>query len=130
MLQELLTRGELKTLRDAAATEDDRRAIEDYWDRERPMGSAVKPLDQYARPIRVPRLAVEQAGRWSLLEPEELDCFAWNLDECDPALTPRSSSRMFASAVRRPSTSAKRPKVTTAHWSRRLPATCGFASWS
>ena len=89
VLQELLTRDELKTLRDAATTEDDRRAIEDYWDRERPMGSAVKPLDQYARPMRVPRLAVEQAGRWSLLEPEELDCFAWNLDECDPALTPQ-----------------------------------------
>lgn len=75
------------TLRDAVVAEDDRRAIEDYWERERPVGIAVKALDQYAKPIRIPRLTVEQAGRWSLLEPVELDSFAWNLDDCDPALS-------------------------------------------
>jgi type III restriction enzyme len=87
VVDELLTRDEVKTLRDAAATEADRRAIEDYWERERPVGIAAKVLDQYARPVRVPRLVVEQAGRWSLLEPVELDSFAWNLDACDFALT-------------------------------------------
>ncbi len=86
VVDELLTRDEVKTLREAAATEEDRQAIEDFWQRERPMGIAVKPLDQYARPMRVPRLEVEQDGRWSLLEPVELDSFAWNLDKCDPAL--------------------------------------------
>ncbi len=93
---ESLTREEVKTLRDAVTTETDRQAVEDYWERERPMGSAAKPLDQYARPIRVPRLAVEQEGRWSLLEPEELDSFAWSMDECDPAL----SEQDFESDIR------------------------------
>ncbi len=83
----MLTRNEIQTLRDAAAREDDRQAIEDYWERQRPVGIAVKPLDQYARPVRVPQLAVEQAGRWSLLEPVELDRFAWDMDACDSRLS-------------------------------------------
>lgn len=87
VLDEMLTRDEVKSLREAVVGEDDRRAIEDYWERERPVGTALKPLDQYARPIRVPRLTVEQAGRWSLLEPVELDELAWNLDELNPALS-------------------------------------------
>ncbi len=86
VVDESLTRDEVKTLRDAAATEDDRRAIEDFWERDRPIGTAVKSLDEYARPFRLPRLVVEQGGRWSLLEPVELDNFAWNLDQCDFAL--------------------------------------------
>jgi type III restriction enzyme len=87
VLDELLTRDEVKSLRDAAVTEDDRQAIEDYWEQERPVGTALKPLDQYARPMRVPRLTVEQAGRWSLLEPVELDEFTWNLNDLDAGLS-------------------------------------------
>lgn len=60
------------------------------------MGTALKALDQYARPMRVPRLTVEQGGRWSLLEPVELDEFAWNLDALDAGL----SEREFESDVR------------------------------
>lgn len=87
VVDESLTRDELKTLRDAAANEADRQAIEDYWIRERPLGITLKPLDKYAQPIRIPRLVVEQKGKWSLLEPEELDSFQWNLDECKYALS-------------------------------------------
>jgi type III restriction enzyme len=86
VVDELLTREEVKTLRDAVVSEDDRRALEDYWDRERPLGIAVKPLDKYAQPLKVPRLVVEQAGKWTLFEPEELDSFEWNLTECNYAL--------------------------------------------
>ena len=94
------------------------------------MGIAVKPLDQYARPMRVPRLAVEQDGRWSLLEPVELDSFAWNLNECDPALSEQSSNRTSASAERQRSTSVKRPTVMTADLSPKPPATCDSANLS
>jgi len=87
VLDDLLTQNEVRVLRDAVATDEDRRAVEDYWQRERPVGIAVKPLDEYARGLRVPRLAVKEADRWILFEPAELDCFAWNLDACDPALT-------------------------------------------
>jgi hypothetical protein len=56
VMDELLTREEVKTLRDAVVTEDDRQAVEDYWERECPVGNAVKRLDEYARPVRVPGL--------------------------------------------------------------------------
>ncbi len=86
VFDDLLTRDEVKTLRDAVSTDEDRKVVEEYWERERPVGIAVKPLDKYARPVRVPPLTVTENGRRTLLEPVELGCFAWNLDECNSAL--------------------------------------------
>lgn len=40
VLDEMLTRDEVKSLREAVVSEDDRRAIDDYWERERPVGTS------------------------------------------------------------------------------------------
>ena len=87
VLDDLLNRNEVAALRDSLADPADRQAVEAYSARERPLGTPAKSLDQYAKPLRVPQLTVRQGDRRFLLEPEELDSFAWDLDRCDPALT-------------------------------------------
>ena len=82
-----LDRVEMQALRDSLSEPADQAAVEAYWQRERPIGSALKPLSEYARPLRVPRLTVTQDGVRSLLEPEELDSFSWSLDQCGANLT-------------------------------------------
>jgi type III restriction enzyme len=92
VFNDLPTPGEVRLLRDAVTSESDRQAIDVYWERERPVGIAVKPLTAYAQPLRVPLLTVMQNGRRSLLEPIELDTFAWDLDSCEPMLTEQEFS--------------------------------------
>ena len=87
VLHDLLDRAEVQALRDSLTEPADREAVEAYWQRERPIGIAAKPLGKYAKPLRVPRLTILDGDRRSLFEPEELETFAWNLDECDPSLT-------------------------------------------
>ena len=87
-VHEPLTREQATTLRDAMVTLTDRAAVEDYWQTEqRGVGTAAKPLDEYAEPLRVPQLIVKDGERSYLFEPEELDEFTWNLDQCDPKLS-------------------------------------------
>jgi len=86
VLTDLPSAGEVRVLRDAVATESDKQAVDAFWESERPIGVAAKPLTEYARPLRVPRLTVLQGGRRTLLEPIELDQFDWDLDACNPVL--------------------------------------------
>ena len=87
LVREALDRSEVQTLCEVLTDPTDRAAVEAYWERERPVGIAVKPLGQYAKPLFVPRLTVKQGERRSLLEPEELDNFTWDLAACEPALS-------------------------------------------
>jgi type III restriction enzyme len=74
-------------LRDALPTLTDRAAVEQYWQTERAVGTAAKALDQYAQPVNVPQLIVRDENRYYLFEPEELDEYTWNLDQCDTAVS-------------------------------------------
>lgn len=87
VLTDLLDRHEVQTLCESLTEPADRETVETFWQRERPVGIAVKPLGQYAKPFRVPRLVIKQGNHRSLLEPEELDTFSWDLDECPVILT-------------------------------------------
>ena len=87
IVKDALDRHEVQTLCETLANPIDRAAVEAYWERERPVGIAVKPLGQYAKPLIVPRLTVKQDGRRTLFEPEELDKFTWAMDQCNPALS-------------------------------------------
>jgi type III restriction enzyme len=78
---------EIEVLRDSLSDPVDRAAVEAFWQRERPVGAVAKNPGDYARPLRVPRLTVRQDGRRTLLEPEELDTFSWNLAGCTVELT-------------------------------------------
>ena len=82
-----LSQREATALRQLVTSDADRQAIEEYWQRERPPGTAPKRLGQYAPPVRVPRLTVLVGASRTLFEPEELDTFSWNLDECDYVVT-------------------------------------------
>jgi type III restriction enzyme len=93
---DLPTAGEARLLRDSLADERDRRALDEFWDRERPFGTTTEPLTQVARPLLVPRLALRVNNRLSLLEPTELDEFSWDLNGCNAAL----SEQDFSSEVR------------------------------
>jgi len=86
-----LTRDEAVALRDALP-EQDRQAVENYWQAEREVGTVPKTLDQYAKPLRIPQLAVRDGQRLLRFEPIELDEFSWNLDECDSVVTPEQFS--------------------------------------
>ena len=83
MVRDLLDRHEVQALCEALTEPADRAAVEAYWERERPVGIAVKPLGQYAKPLLVPRLTIKQGDRRTLFEPEELDNFAWDMEHCD-----------------------------------------------
>lgn len=61
--------------------------METYLQEEREVGTAPKLLDQYAKPIRLPQLAVRDGQRWLRFEPIELDEFTWELNACDPKFT-------------------------------------------
>jgi len=74
-----LTRDDAKALRDSLAARADRAAVETYWQEEREVGTAPKLLDEYAKPMRVPQLAVRDGQRWLPFEPIELDEFTWEL---------------------------------------------------
>lgn len=82
-----LNRNEVKALQDSLPTKADREAVEAYWERERPPGIAAKKLDEFAPPFRIPRLALRDGERLTLLEPEELDEFTWAMDECETAIS-------------------------------------------
>lgn len=62
----------------------DQQAVDDYWNRERSPGIAIKQLEDYAKPIRIPQLTVVTPARRTLFEPRELEEYSWNLDGCDP----------------------------------------------
>lgn len=79
-----LSQEEALALRSVVGNAVDQQAVEAYWQSERPAGVAVKRLDEYAVPVRVPQLAVRTASRATLFEPKELDEFSWDLDKCDP----------------------------------------------
>ena len=64
----------------------DQQAVDDYWNRERSPGIAIKQLQDYATPIRIPQLTVVTPARRTLFEPRELEEYSWNLDKCDPKL--------------------------------------------
>jgi type III restriction enzyme len=81
-----LSHDEALALHEAVQSPADRAAVERYWEAEREVGTAPRVLGQYAPPLRVPQLVVRDGERSYLFEPEELDEFAWNLDQCDPAI--------------------------------------------
>lgn len=87
VLNDLPSAGEVRLLRDAVESDSDKESIDAFWESHRPIGVAVKPLTEYARPLRVPRLTVLQGDRRILLEPIELDQFTWDLNACDPTIT-------------------------------------------
>ncbi len=86
-VQQPLTRDEAQALRDALNSPTDRAALESYWQDEREVGSAAKRLDEYAKPIRLPQLAVRDGQRLLRFEPIELEEFSWDLDHCDSKFT-------------------------------------------
>jgi type III restriction enzyme len=86
-IREPLTRDDAQALRDVLTTTADRTAVETYWQDERAVGTVPKQLDQYAKPIRVPQLAVRDGQRWLRFEPIELDEFTWDLANCDHKFT-------------------------------------------
>jgi len=77
---------ETRQVRSVVTNLIDQQAVDDYWNRERSPGIAVKQLDQYAKPIRIPQLTVVTRAKRTLFEPTELEDFQWNLDACDPRL--------------------------------------------
>jgi type III restriction enzyme len=87
-VREPLTREETVLLRDALP-QADHAAVEQYWQWERAAGTAVKALDEYAKPVRVPQLLVRDGERSYLFEPLELDEYSWSLRQCD-AVTPEA----------------------------------------
>jgi type III restriction enzyme len=82
-----LERHEIEQLRECLPADADRKAVEAYWEQERPFGITPKKLGEFAKPFRIPQLTVEQDHRRALLEPEDLETYAWNLDDCDPQLS-------------------------------------------
>lgn len=96
VLTDLPSAGEVRLLREAVSSETDKQAVDAFWESERPVGVAVKPLNQYAKPMRVPRLTVMKGDRRTLLEPIELDQFAWDLESCAALLTEQE----FSSEIR------------------------------
>lgn len=82
-----LTREQTTSLRDAIKPGTDQTAVEAYWQRERQVGTASKRLDEYAAPLCVPQLIIKDGERHYLFDPEELEEFSWNLDQCDPMLS-------------------------------------------
>lgn len=81
-----ITARDATALSEAVRTEDDRQAVEAFWQQERPAGTTARKLGALAKPLRVPRLALVLGDRRTLFEPEELDTFSWDLDSCPTAL--------------------------------------------
>lgn len=81
-----ITHEEAIALRNAVA-EQDRELVNDFWEEMRPLGVGVRELEENAPSIFVPRLTMRLGDRRTLLEPQELDEFAWNLNACDATLS-------------------------------------------
>ncbi len=81
-----ITAREAIALRAAVCTDEDRQAIDAFWQQERPPGTTARSLGEFADPMQVPRLALVRDGKHTLFEPEELDTFSWNLDACDAGI--------------------------------------------
>jgi type III restriction enzyme len=96
VLTDLPTAGEVRLLRDAVTTDDDRAAVDQFWEAERPVGITPKLLTEFARPVRVPRLTVLHGDRRTLFEPIELDEFSWDLDSCDASIAESDFSSELA----------------------------------
>jgi type III restriction enzyme len=94
-IHQSLTRDDAQALRDALESPADRTAVETYWQEEREVGTAPKLLDQYAKPIRLPQLAVRDGQRMLRFEPIELDEFRWDLNACDQKFTDAEFSAEF-----------------------------------
>jgi len=82
-----LTGREAAALSRAVPTEEDRRAVEEYFNQMRPAGVAAKAPGEYAPSLHVPQLVLVDGERCCLYEPEELETFAWDLDQCETTLT-------------------------------------------
>jgi type III restriction enzyme len=78
---------EATALREVVRSEVDRRAIDDFWQQERPAGSTPRSLMEIAESMFVPHLALVMGDARTLFEPEELDEFSWNLESCETAMT-------------------------------------------
>ena len=87
-----ITGGEAAALASATTTPQDKEAVEQYWIRERPLGTVARAPGAYAPPLRVPQLSVLDGQRRTVFEPEELETFAWNLDACATGLTEQDFS--------------------------------------
>lgn len=81
-----ITAREAVALRAAVRTDEDRKAVDAFWQQERRPGTTGRNLGEFADPVRVPHLALVRDGHHTLFEPEELDTFSWNLDECDSSI--------------------------------------------
>ncbi len=82
-VHQTLTRDDAQALRDALPALADKSAVETFWQEEREVGTTPKMLDQYAKPIRVPQLAVRDGQQLIRFEPIELDEFEWSLNRCN-----------------------------------------------
>lgn len=78
----------------------DQQAVDDFWNRERSPGIAIKQLEEYAKPIRIPQLTVITPARRTLFEPRELEEYSWNLDECDPKLDENAFDGAYEAGAR------------------------------
>ncbi len=96
VLEDLPTPTELHLLQNACVEEQDKKAIRDYWELEKPVGIVAKLPGEFAEPFIVPRLTVNQDDRRYLLEPIELDQFDWDLNKCDVTI----SEKDFASEIK------------------------------
>jgi type III restriction enzyme len=76
------TATELRQLQETVATEEDKAAVDAYWEDTKPVGVTPRNLGDFAKPFRVPRLVVRYGDQRSLLEPIELDTFTWDMNEC------------------------------------------------
>ncbi len=96
VLEDLPTPTELHQLQNAVNTEQDKKAIDDYWETR----ETCRDNTQIARPVRstihCPALSVKTDDRRRLLEPIELDQFDWDLNKCDVSI-PESE---FASDIK------------------------------
>lgn len=86
LMRSPLTQQETLLLRNALP-EADHAAVEEYWQTERNAGTTAKPLNQYAKPLRIPQLAIREGDTCTIFEPEELNEFDWNLDSCSTKIS-------------------------------------------
>jgi type III restriction enzyme len=82
-----ISQREAAALRQAVRTDDDRQAVEAFWQEEREPGVTARRLDETFPSLHVPQLSLAVGDRRTLFEPEELDTFSWDLDACPVALS-------------------------------------------
>jgi type III restriction enzyme len=90
------TAAEMRQLQVKVATEEDKAAVDTYWNDNKPVGVSPRSLGDFAKPVSVPRLVVRRNAQRSLLEPIELDTFSWNMDDCPAEI----GAADFASTMR------------------------------